>query len=83
MNEADDQYTIAHALMMERFDVVGLIGGHFYQCQVGRVDKWASWPHGETWTLGDEGCVAALLEEVERNDGYDMVEAPYFLPDGK
>lgn len=34
-------------------------------------------------TLGDEGCIAALLEEKERNDDYDMVEAPRFLPDGK
>lgn len=249
MNEADDQYTIAHALMIEKFDVVGLIGGHFYNCQVGRVerdytanasteeiqkilrlmgitdkkvfcgsnfplpdektpqdnqavrfiieealkedprplyiglqgaitdlasailiepkicekmtaiwigggdypdgchefnlcqdihaanvvfssqmplwqvprivykqfavslaelqrkvmpcgeigqylfrqladfnlmmDKWTGWPHGEIWTLGDEGCVAALLEEVERNDGYELIEAPRFLENGR
>lgn len=36
-----------------------------------------TWPHGETWTLGDEGCICALLEEAERNDGYEMIEAPH------
>ena len=33
-------------------------------------------PHGEIWTLGDEGCICALLEEAERNDGYELIEAP-------
>lgn len=35
-----------------------------------------TWPHGEIWTLGDEGCTCALLEEAERDDGYEMIEAP-------
>lgn len=39
------------------------------------------WPHGDIWTLGDEGCVCALLEEVERNDGYTEIPAPHINPD--
>lgn len=47
-----------------------------------QVDKWDAWPHGEMWTLGDEGCIAALLEDMNKTDGYKMLEAPYILPDG-
>lgn len=35
-----------------------------------------TWPQGEAWTLGDEGCICALLQEWERSDGYEMIEAP-------
>ena len=28
-NEADDQFTIAHALMTDKLDIKGIIGGHF------------------------------------------------------
>lgn len=48
-----------------------------------QVDMWDEWPHGEMWTLGDEGCVAALLEDLNKNDGYEMIEAPRFKPDGR
>lgn len=34
------------------------------------------WPHGELWGLGDEGTIAALMEETEKSDGYDMYPAP-------
>lgn len=40
-----------------------------------------SWPHGETWGLGDQGVVAVLLEEAEKT--YDEIDAPCFdLTDG-
>jgi hypothetical protein len=28
-NEADDQYTIVHALLTPKFDIKGIIGAHF------------------------------------------------------
>ena len=34
------------------------------------------WPHGELWGLGDEGVVAAVMEELEKADGYSMIPAP-------
>ena len=30
-NEADDQYAVAHHLMTPRFDVKGLVAGHFWK----------------------------------------------------
>lgn len=38
-NEADDQYTIAHAFMMQKFDVVGVIGGHFDKANYNRFEE--------------------------------------------
>ena len=34
------------------------------------------WPHGETWCLGDEGVICALLEDRERRGGYTEIPAP-------
>ena len=36
----------------------------------------AHWPHGETWCLGDEGVICALLEDRERRGGYTEIPAP-------
>lgn len=47
------------------------------------VDKYDAWPQGEMWTLGDDGCIAALLEDMTKDSGYEMIEAPYILPDGR
>lgn len=64
----------------------GELGKYLYEQLVEfnmQVDKWDAWPHGEMWTLGDDGCVAALLEDLNKDDNYNMIEAPYTLPDGK
>ena len=58
----------------------GAIGKYLFEQTVefnNNMQQFSSWPHGEIWTLGDEGCVCALLEEIERNDGYEMIEAPH------
>jgi len=34
------------------------------------------WPHGEIWGLGDQSILAVLMEEAERTDGYQEIEAP-------
>lgn len=34
------------------------------------------WPHGELWGLGDQGVVAALMQEQERTDNFHMIPAP-------
>lgn len=36
------------------------------------------WPHGEIWGLGDQATIAPLMEEQEKTDSYDLVEAPEF-----
>ena len=38
-NEADDQYTVAHALMTQKFDVRGIIAGHFDKGNYGRFEE--------------------------------------------
>ncbi|MDO4188176.1 MAG: nucleoside hydrolase [Lachnospiraceae bacterium] len=48
-----------------------------------QVDMWDAWPHGEMWTLGDEGCIAVLLQDINKDDNYEMVEAPHVLSDGR
>lgn len=40
------------------------------------------WPHGETWCLGDEGAVCALLQDKERTDGIVNICAPFVASDG-
>lgn len=39
------------------------------------------WPHGEIWGLGDQGIIAALMEEVEKEDSYDCISAPVCDPE--
>lgn len=38
-NEADDQYTVVHGLMMEKFDVCGIIAGHFDKANYNRFPE--------------------------------------------
>jgi len=40
----------------------------------------ANWPHGETWGLGDQGVISALLDELEKTDGFTTRPAPQFDP---
>ncbi len=41
-NEADDQYTLAHALMMDKLEVRGIIAGHFCKAHYGRFPEHAT-----------------------------------------
>ena len=38
------------------------------------------WPHGEIWGLGDQGTIAVLMEELEK-ENYDLVPAPRIAED--
>ena len=38
------------------------------------------WPHGETWGLGDQGVIAALMEEGQRRDHWTTYPAPAVDP---
>lgn len=72
-NEADDQFTIAHHLMTPKFIVKGIIGAHFDRKP--REDMTSDTAQ-ESWGLGDDPTVGLLLIEEEKDDIYDMVEAP-------
>lgn len=39
------------------------------------------WPHGEIWGLGDQGVIAALMQEGERTDNSHMIPAPQVDPE--
>lgn len=39
------------------------------------------WPHGELWGLGDQGCIAVLMQEREQTCDFEMKPAPRFAPD--
>lgn len=36
----------------------------------------AHWPHGEIWGLGDSPTIGVLMEESEKTDIFDEIEAP-------
>lgn len=62
----------------------GRIGNYLFQQMVDlndRLGEQLRWPHGEAWALGDEGCVAAILEERGNNTGYRLADAPLFNAD--
>lgn len=73
------QFTVSLAELQVRVAPYGKIGRYLFEQMVEYNLKCAQtpqWPHGETWSLGDEGCVAALLEEREQTDIYEEITAP-------
>ena len=57
----------------------GEIGAYLFRQMVELNDQLAwlgHWPHGETWSLGDEGVVCALLQGSGRGDNWEMRPAP-------
>ena len=73
------QFGVSLAELQVKVKPYGKIGSYLFR-QTVDFNNWMlrfdTWPHGEIWTLGDEGCTAALLEEAERDDGYEMIPAP-------
>lgn len=78
------QFAVSLAELQLKVKPCGDIGRYLYEQMLEVNHSFfpdGNWPHGETWALGDEGCVCALLEEAERDDGYDMIEAPFIMDD--
>lgn len=73
------QFAVSMLELQTKVKPYGKLGSYLFQ-QTVDFNNWMlrfdTWPHGEIWTLGDEGCIAALLEEIERDDGYEMISAP-------
>lgn len=44
-----------------------------------RLGDYPNWPRGEMWCLGDQGCIAVLLQE--KDQGFEMKPAPRITPD--
>ncbi len=77
------KFAVSFAELQLKAKPYGAIGEYLFhqmmEFNMSHVEP-TSWPHGETWELGDEGCICALLEGKER-DNYDMIPAPRIAED--
>lgn len=76
-------FSVSLAELQLKVRPYGRIGRYLFDQMAELNTRLASspWPHGEVWGLGDEGCVAALMEEAEADSGYDSITAPLFRKD--
>ena len=77
------QFGVSLAELQYKVKPHGQIGNYLFRQLVELNERLGSafngpWPHGELWGLGDEGTIAALMEELEKTDGFDMMPAPTF-----
>lgn len=73
------QISVTLAELQFRVKPYGRIGQYLFKQMVDFNNKLAlfqQWPHGEIWGLGDQGTIAVLLEESERDTIYMNVPAP-------
>ena len=78
------QFTVSLAELQVRVRPRGRLGRYLFEQMIGLNTALAGlphWPHGETWCLGDEGVVCALLEDRERAGGWLERPAPRIGPD--
>lgn len=75
------QMTVSLAELQLKVKPYGRIGNYLFEQMADfnmlRGDD-LHWPHGEIWNLGDQGTIAVLMEEEEKTDIFDVVEAPCF-----
>jgi len=78
------QFGVSLAELQLKVAPCGKIGRYLFE-QLVEFNSWNlmfdGWPHGEAWSLGDEGAICALMQEEGRKDLYDMVPAPYINDD--
>ncbi len=74
------QFCVSLSELQHRVMPCGEIGKDLFEQMVELNDRLsgnAAWPHGETWCLGDEGVVCALLQDVQLTGSYVMHPAPH------
>ena len=72
-------FTISLAELQVKVKPYGQIGNYLFQQMVDFNTKTGEnmrWPHGEIWNLGDEGVVAAIMDEPQHVSGFTMQPAP-------
>ncbi len=79
------QFSVSLAELQLKVRPCGRIGAYLFR-QMEELNRAyaenAAWPHGETWSLGDEGVISVLLENSEDYDEvYEIRERPLFNPD--
>ena len=79
------QFGVSLAELQYKVKPHGKIGAYLFEQLVELNNRLGDlpipWPHGELWGLGDEGVVAALMEETEKSDGYKLIPAPVVDPE--
>ena len=73
------QFCVSLAELQCKVYPCGKIGKYLFEQMVELNNRLAdnpSWPHGETWCLGDEGVICALLQDAEQTGSYLMTTAP-------
>ncbi len=79
------QFGVSLAELQYKVKPHGKIGAYLFEQLVALNNQLGDlpipWPHGELWGLGDEGVVAALMEETEKSDGYKLIPAPVVDPE--
>lgn len=67
------QFAVSLAELQAKVMPYGKIGHYLFE-ELEAHNRFMSflpeWPHGETWCLGDEGVICALLEDARRTDGW-------------
>ena len=78
------QFSVTLAELQLKVKPCGKIGEYLFRqmadLNLERADN-PLWPHGETWGLGDNGVIAALMEEAKRRDNWVMTPAPAINPE--
>ena len=78
------QFAVSLAELQLKVRPYGEIGEYLFRQMVELNTAMADveqFPHGETWTLGDEGVVSVLLEKHDVTDGdFEIIDRPLFNP---
>lgn len=72
-------FAVSLAELQYKVAPYGEIGKYLFENLVRLNDELSflqEWPHGELWGLGDQGVMAALMQEVQRDDNYEVIRAP-------
>ena len=78
------QFCVSLAELQMNVRPCGKIGRYLFEQMVSlneRLAEHINWPHGETWCLGDEGVICALMQDPEQTDCYTLVPAPWIDPE--
>lgn len=78
------QFAVSLIELQVRVRPYGKIGNYLFQQLIDHNMRCADnprWPHGEIWGLGDEGCIAALMQETGRTAIYEEIPAPRIAED--
>lgn len=79
------EFSVSLAELQYKVKPHGKIGAYLFEQLVELNNQLGDlpipWPHGELWFLGDEGVVAALMEDMQCGARYDMLPAPNVDPE--